>query len=89
VYLLGLARTHHITPEVLHDSLLGLRHRGKVQCGALEIEIRALGEQSSTYMFSLNGKPFAQANLQDDSVRKLKRVPEEYSSRRLVVSDSD
>jgi hypothetical protein len=31
-------------------------------------------------MFSMNGKTFAQANLQDDSVRKLKRLPEEYSS---------
>jgi len=31
-------------------------------------------------MFSVNGKTFAQAKLQDDSVRKLKRLPEEYSS---------
>lgn len=31
-------------------------------------------------MFSLNGKTLAQANLQDESVRKLKRLPEEYSS---------
>jgi ssDNA-binding replication factor A large subunit len=31
-------------------------------------------------MFSANGKTLAQANLQDDSVRKLKRLPEEYSS---------
>jgi ssDNA-binding replication factor A large subunit len=30
-------------------------------------------------MFSMNGKSLAQANLQDDSVRKLKRLPEEYS----------
>jgi ssDNA-binding replication factor A large subunit len=30
-------------------------------------------------MFSMNGKTLAQANLQDDSVRKLKRLPEEYS----------
>ena len=80
MYLLGLARTHNVTPEVLHDSLLALRQRDRVRCGELEIEIRALGEQSSVYMFSLNGKPFAQANLQDDSVRKLRRIPEEYSS---------
>lgn len=31
-------------------------------------------------MFSMNGKTLAQANLEDDSVGKLKRVPEEYSS---------
>jgi ssDNA-binding replication factor A large subunit len=31
-------------------------------------------------MFSLNGKTLAQANIQDDSVRKLRRLSEEYSS---------
>jgi ssDNA-binding replication factor A large subunit len=31
-------------------------------------------------MFSMNGKILAQANLQDDSVRKLKRLPDEYSN---------
>ena len=50
-----------------------------MQCGELEIELRAVGERSSIYMFSVNGKTFAQANLQDDSVRKLERIPEEYS----------
>jgi len=30
-------------------------------------------------MFSANGKTLAQANLEDDSVRKLKRLPDEYS----------
>lgn len=30
-------------------------------------------------MFSLNGKTLAQADLQDDSVRKLRSPPEEYS----------
>jgi hypothetical protein len=31
-------------------------------------------------MFSMNGKTLAQANLQADSVSKLKRLPDEYSS---------
>jgi Single-stranded DNA binding protein Ssb-like, OB fold len=31
-------------------------------------------------MFSLNGKTLAQANLQGDSIRKLRRLPEEYSN---------
>jgi ssDNA-binding replication factor A large subunit len=31
-------------------------------------------------MFSVNGETLAQANIQDDSVRKLMRLPEEYSS---------
>jgi len=60
--------------------LLAARQRGKVQCGELEIKVRVLGEQSSIYMFSVNGKALAQADLQDDSVRKLKRLPKEYSS---------
>jgi hypothetical protein len=59
--------------------LLAARQRGRVQCGELEIEIRALGERSSIYMFSVNGKTFAQANLQDDSIRKLKRLQAEFS----------
>jgi len=80
VYLLGLARKHNLTPEILHDSLLAVRDRGSVQCGELEIKIRAHDERSSIYMFSTKGKPLAQANLQDDSVRKLKKLPDEYSS---------
>jgi hypothetical protein len=80
VYLLGIARKHHLTPEVLHDSLLATRQRGRVQCGEVEIKNRARGEGSSIYMFSLNGKTLGQADLQDDSVRSLRRLPEEYSS---------
>ena len=36
------------------------------------------GEESSTYMFSLKGRPLAQANLQNDSIRKLERLPEGF-----------
>jgi Single-stranded DNA binding protein Ssb-like, OB fold len=31
-------------------------------------------------MFSMNGKTLAQANLQGDSIRKLRRLPKEYSN---------
>ncbi len=79
VYLLGIARKHHLTPEVLHDSLLAARHRRRVKCGELEIRIRAREKRSVIYMFSLNGKTVAQANLQDESVSRLRRLPEEYS----------
>jgi len=51
-----------------------------VQCGEVEIKIRARSERSLIYMFSLNGKTLAQADIQDDSVRKLTRLPEEYVS---------
>jgi len=80
VYLLGLARKHELKPEILHDSLLAARKRGKVRCGEIEIEVRAHDERSTTYMFSVNGKTLAQANIQGDSITKLKRLPEEYSS---------
>ena len=80
VYLLGLARKHELKPEILHDSLLAARKRGKVRCGEIEIEVRAHDERSTTYMFSVNGKTLAQANIQGDSITKLKRLPEEYSN---------
>jgi ssDNA-binding replication factor A large subunit len=51
-----------------------------VQCGELEIKIRVRGKRSSIYMFSTNGKTLAQADLQDESVSRLRRLPEEYSS---------
>ncbi|HUK27048.1 MAG TPA: hypothetical protein VLV31_01375 [Candidatus Acidoferrales bacterium] len=80
LYLLGMAKKYQLTPEVLHDSLAVARQQGSVQCGELEIRIRERGKQSLTYMFSLNGKTLGQADLKDDSVRKLRRLPEAYVS---------
>ncbi len=77
-YLIQFARKHNLTASNLHASLLATRQRGNAQCGALRIEIRSRGEQSSTYMFSLKGTPLAQANLQNDSIRKLERLPEDF-----------
>ena len=77
--MLQLAKKHNLTADRLYDSLLATRQSGRVQCGEMQIQIRSRGERSSIYMFSVNGKALAQANLQDDSVRKLKRLPEEYS----------
>ena len=51
-----------------------------VQCGELEIKIRDRGKQSIFYMFSVNGKTLGQADIQDASVRKLTRLPKEYSN---------
>ncbi|HKM79266.1 MAG TPA: hypothetical protein VJZ03_09320 [Candidatus Bathyarchaeia archaeon] len=55
-------------------------HRRMAQCGDLQIEIRSSGAMSSMYMFSAKGKTLAQANLQNDSVNKLMRLPAEFSS---------
>ena len=78
VYLLGLARKHELKPEILHDSLLAARKCGRVRCGEIEIEDRAHDEQSTTYMFSMNGKTLGQAIIQGYSITKLKRLPQEY-----------
>ena len=75
-----MARKYHLTPETLHDSLLAARQHGSAQCGELEIKIRDRGKQSLVYLFSLNGTTLGQADLQDESVRKLTRLPEEYVS---------
>jgi len=77
-YLIQFARKHNLTPNNLHASLLATRQRGNAQCGSLRIEIRSRGEKSSTYMFSVKGTPLAQANLQNDSITKLERLPEGF-----------
>jgi len=69
----------------LHDAVLATWESGRAQCGGLLIEIRLRGEDSSTYMFSVKGRQVAQANLRNESVRKLKRLPEEFS----VLLDAD
>src|SRR3990172_6424709 len=80
VYLLQLERKHNLAPRNLHDSLMAASQHDKARCEELSIEIRGRGPDSSTYMFSVKGKPLAQANIQNDSIKKLKRLPEEYSS---------
>ena len=80
VYLLRLAKKHSLTASILYDSLQATWQRGKAQCGKLNIEMRLRGVSSSTYLFSVGGKLFSQANLQNDSIRKLKRLPEELST---------
>ena len=77
-YLIQFARKHDLTPSSLHASLVATRKRGNAQCGTLRIEIRSRGEESSTYMFSIKGRPLAQANLHNDSIRKLERLPEGF-----------
>jgi hypothetical protein len=70
---------------MLYDGLLAAKRcrgpqRRRVRCGDLEIEVRSIGETSSMYMFSAKGKTLAQANLQTDSINKLKKLPAEFSS---------
>lgn len=79
IYLLQLVRKYNLTASDFHDSLLTACSRGKARCEELQIETRSRGNDSSTYMFSVNGRPLAQACIQDYSVKKLKKLPSEYS----------
>jgi hypothetical protein len=79
-YLLQLAQKHSLSLKAFHDSLMAAERKGKAQCRGLKIEIRSRAETSSTYMFSLEDEPFAQATIRTSSVRKLVKLPQEYSN---------
>lgn len=79
VYLLQLARKYNLTTPVLYSAMSSAREDGRGRCGKFSIKLRDRGETSSTYMFSFDDKPLAQAKIQNDSVHKLKRLPEEFS----------
>ena len=59
--------------------MLAAHDHGDSRCGEVCIEIRSRGIDSSMYMFSVDGKPVAQADIPDYSVEKLKNPPEEFS----------
>jgi hypothetical protein len=80
IYLLQLARKYNVAAEALHDSLLTTWRQRKAQCGELMIELRLRGKRSSTYMFSVKGHALSQADIKDESVDKLTRLPDEFSS---------
>ena len=68
---------------MLHTALLTARNKLEsrtAHCGHLKIEIRSSEVASSTYMFSTKGKILGQADLQIDSISKLKRLPAEFSN---------
>jgi hypothetical protein len=51
------------------------------------IETRLRGEAASTYMFCAEDEPLAQATIRTASIRKLKKLPEEYS--KILQRDRD
>ncbi|HMK82942.1 MAG TPA: hypothetical protein VK503_04430 [Candidatus Bathyarchaeia archaeon] len=73
-----LAKKHKLTATALHAAFLKTWAGSKAQCGELQIEIRLRGESSCTYMFSVKGKALAQASIKNDSVNRLKRLPDEF-----------
>jgi hypothetical protein len=80
LYLLQLTRKYDLTPRTLHAAISTAHQRKHGHCGKLQIEIRSRREDSSTYMFSADGKSFAQAVIPDISLEKLRRLPDEFSS---------
>ena len=59
--------------------MLAALDHGVSRCGKVSIELRLRGVASSTYMFSVEGKPVAQAHISDHSVRELKNLQNELS----------
>ena len=78
--MLQLIRKHNLPLKGFYDSLVAAERRGKAQCKGLKIETRQRGEASSTYMFSVEDEPFAQATIRASAVRKLRKLPVEYST---------
>lgn len=79
VYLLQLARKYNLRAPVLYSAMVSARERGNGRCGKFSIELRNREATTSTYMFSVEGKPLSQAKIPNDSISKLKRLPEELS----------
>ena len=79
LYMLQLAEKYDITPQVFHAAMLNAQERGKGKCGKFAIELRQRRETSCVYMFSFHDKPFGQAEIANQSVEKLRRLPEQFS----------
>ncbi len=79
LYMLQLADKYDIAPAVFHASMLNAQERGKAKCGKFGIELRQRDVSSCVYMFSFHGKPLGQAEIANQSVEKLKRLPENYA----------
>jgi hypothetical protein len=78
IYLLQMSRKHNLDPLLLHSTMLAARRRGNARRGKFIIETRMQGESSATYMFSLEGRPLGQAEIPDETVKKLKNLPDEF-----------
>jgi len=79
LYMLQLAEKYDIARPVFHAAMLNAQERGKAKCGKFAVELRQRGELSCVYMFSLQDKPLGQAEIANQSVEKLKRLPEQFT----------
>lgn len=57
--------------------MMAARDRGNARHGKFSVELRNREENSSTYMFCVEGRPLAQAEIPNDSIEKLKRLPDD------------
>ena len=79
LYMLQLAEKYDIAPQVFHAAMLNAQERGKGKCGKFAIELRQRSVTSCVYMFSFHDKPFGQAEIANQSVEKLRRLPEQFN----------
>ena len=79
IYLLQITKKHNLKPNLLCASILAARNHGNSRCGRVSIQMRRHGAVSSTYMFSVEGKWLAQADIPNDSVEMLKNPPNRFS----------
>ena len=77
-YMIQLATKYDIAPTVFHASMLNAQERGKAKCGKFAIELRQRNDLCCVYMFSFQGKPLGQAELSNQSIDKLRRLPENF-----------
>jgi len=79
LYMLQLAEKYDIAHPVFHAAMLNAQERGKAKCGKFVVELRQRGESSCVYMFSFQDKPLGQAEIANQSVEKLRRLPEQFT----------
>jgi nitrogenase subunit NifH len=77
--MLQLAEKYDIAPAAFHASMVTAQERGKGKCGKFAIELRQHGDSSCVYMYSFQGKPLGQAEISNQSIEKLRRLPENFT----------
>jgi len=79
LYMLQLAEKYDISPTAFHASMVTAQERGRGKCGKFAIELRQHGDSSCVYMYSFQGKPLGQAEISNQSIDKLRRLPENFT----------
>ena len=79
IYLIMLARKYGLEPGDLHRALVKAKGSKEATCGSLSVELRERADNTYYYMFSQNNRAVAQTAISDDSLAKLRELPEEFT----------